>query len=76
MEEFITRFPHHVNLKIDEGLTPLHLAAVSNHRDIVTFLAEQVNEPTGSSMHAILVLVSDWPLRKLWILNTVSYNNF
>lgn len=75
MEEFITRFPQHLNLKIDDGLTPLHMAAVANHRDIVTFLAEQVNEPTGSSMHAILVLVSDCPLHKLF-LNTVSYNNF
>ena len=75
MEEFITRFPQHLNLKIDDGLTPLHMAAVANHHDIVTFLAEQVNEPTGSSMHAILVLVSDWPSHKLF-LNTVSYNNF
>lgn len=76
MEEFITRFPQHLNLKIDDGLTPLHLAAMANHRDIVTFLAEQVNEPTGSNMHAMLVLVSDWLSHKLWILNTVSYNNF
>lgn len=42
VEEFITCFPQHINLRDDEGLTPLHVAAIANHCDIVTYLAEQV----------------------------------
>ena len=77
MEEFITRFPQHLNLRIDDGLTPLHVAAVANHRDIVTYLAEQVNEPVGGNMYAcdaLYLCVSDWQLYKLCILSTVSSN--
>ena len=53
MEEFITRFPQHLNLRIDDGLTPLHVAAMANHRDIVTYLAEQVNEPVASNIYVM-----------------------
>ncbi len=42
MEQFTRRFPHHVNLKKDDGYTALHLSALNDHLDLVTMLAELV----------------------------------
>lgn len=69
MEEFITCFPQHVNLRDDEGLTPLHVAAIANHCDIVTYLAEQVYHSacmyqfacTSCQLHWVKVFVYDHP---------------
>ncbi|XP_019848978.1 PREDICTED: E3 ubiquitin-protein ligase MIB2-like [Amphimedon queenslandica] len=37
---FIKRNPECVNLKKDDGLTPLHLACLNNHLDVATTIAE------------------------------------
>ena len=43
MELFIKRNSECVNLKKDDGLTPLHLACLNNHLDIATTIAECVS---------------------------------
>ncbi len=35
----------HVDLKKDDGYTPLHLAALNDHLDVVTAFAEVVSVP-------------------------------
>lgn len=42
MEQFVIRFPEHADIKDDDGNTPLHVASVFGHRDIVTLLADLV----------------------------------
>ena len=42
MEQFMTKFPEHVNLKMDYSHTPLHMAALMNSCDTVKLLADQV----------------------------------
>jgi len=43
VDHFIRRFPQHINLKKDDGYTPLHLAALNDHLDVVTVLADLVH---------------------------------
>lgn len=44
MEELVTRFPQHADIKDDEGNTPLHVASALGHRDIVTLLVNLVGD--------------------------------
>lgn len=43
VEQFINKFPQHICIKKDDGYTPLHLAALNDHLDVVTALVEQVS---------------------------------
>ena len=43
MELFIKRNSECVNLKKDDGLSPLHLACLNNHLDVATTIAECVS---------------------------------
>ena len=43
MERFIQKFPQHVNIKKDDGYTPLHLSALNDHLDVLTALLESVS---------------------------------
>lgn len=43
VEQFISRFPEHVNMiKMDDGHTALHIAAANDHLDIVSLLCSLV----------------------------------
>ena len=43
VEQFIGRFPEHVNMiKMDDGHTALHIAAANDHLDIVSLLCSLV----------------------------------
>ena len=43
MEQFMGRFPEHVNMvKADDEHTALHIAAANDHLDIVRLLASMV----------------------------------
>lgn len=43
MEQFIDRFPEHVNMiKMDDGHTALHIAAANDHLDVVSLLCSLV----------------------------------
>ena len=43
MEQFMARFPEHVNMvKADDGHTALHIAAANDHLDMVQLLASMV----------------------------------
>lgn len=43
MEQFMNRYPEHINVrKLDDGHTPLHIAAANDHLDIVDLLASMV----------------------------------
>ena len=43
VEQFIGRFPEHVNMiKMDDGHTALHIAAANDHLDIVSLLSSMV----------------------------------
>ena len=44
VEELVTRFPQHADIKDDEGNTPLHVASAFGHRDIVTLLVNLVGD--------------------------------
>ena len=47
VEEFVTRFPQHVNLKRPADFhVPLHIAAANNRLDAVTLLARVVGNYT------------------------------
>ena len=43
VEQFIRRFPNSMNIKKDDGYTPLHLASLNDHLDVITALAELVS---------------------------------
>lgn len=43
MERFIQKFTEHVNIKKDDGFTPLHLSALNDHLDVLTALLESVS---------------------------------
>ena len=43
MEQFIRKFPEHINIKKDDGYTPLHLAALNDHLDVLTALVDDVS---------------------------------
>ena len=36
------KFPDYINIKKDDGFTPLHLAAVNDHLDVATALVDNV----------------------------------
>ncbi len=42
MELFTRKFPQHINLKKEDGFTPLHLCAFNDHLDTITSLLELV----------------------------------
>ena len=43
IEQFIGRFPEHVNMiKMDDGHSVLHIAAANDHLDIVSLLSSMV----------------------------------
>lgn len=43
IEQFIGRFPEHVNMiKMDDGHSALHIAAANDHLDIVSLLSSLV----------------------------------
>ncbi len=44
VEHFNRRFVEHINLLKDDGYTPLHLAALNDHLDVVTAFAEVVSD--------------------------------
>ncbi len=52
MEHFNRLFVAHINLLKDDGYTPLHLAALNDHLDVVTAFAEVVG---GMSMINIIL---------------------
>ncbi len=52
MEHFNRKYVEHVNLKKDDGYTPLHLAALNDHLDVVTAFAEVVSDP-GPSVYTL-----------------------
>ena len=43
VDHFLRRYPSKVDIRKDDGYTPLHLAALNDHLDVVTSFAEQVN---------------------------------
>lgn len=43
VDHFIRRYPSNVDIRKDDGYTPLHLAALNNHLDVVTSFAEHVS---------------------------------
>lgn len=43
VDHFIRRYPSDVDIRKDDGYTPLHLAALNNHLDVVTSFAEHVS---------------------------------
>ena len=44
VEQFIRKCPAHINIKKDDGYTPLHLAALNDHLDALTVLLESVRD--------------------------------
>ena len=59
MEQFMARFPEHVNMvKVDDEHTALHIAANNDHLDIVRLLASMVR--TSPLKHSTLVAVLHW----------------
>lgn len=57
MEQFIKRDPTCVNRQKDDGFTPLHLASLNNHLDLVTVIAETVSTFIWSFVIFILALI-------------------
>lgn len=43
LEEFIRYHPQLINLQKDDGFSPLHIAAVNDHCDLVSFIASHVS---------------------------------
>ena len=43
LEQFIRKDPDLVNFRKDDGYTPLHLAALNDHLDVVTMLIDHVS---------------------------------
>ena len=43
VEQFIRKYPGHVDLRKDDGYTALHLASLNDHLDVVTTLADLVS---------------------------------
>lgn len=43
LEQFIRKNPDLINLRKDDGYTPLHLAALNDHLDVVTMLVDHVS---------------------------------
>ena len=43
VDHFIHQYPSNVDIRKDDGYTPLHLAALNNHIDVVTCFAEHVS---------------------------------
>ena len=42
LEHFVKKRQEDINVKKDDGYMPLHLAALNNHLDVITALAEMV----------------------------------
>ena len=43
VDHFIRRYPSKMDIRKDDGFTPLHLAALNSHLDVVTSFAEHVS---------------------------------
>ena len=43
IEHFVRKNPALVNISKDDGYTPLHLASLNDHLDVVTALSEMVS---------------------------------
>ena len=66
MERFIQKFTEHVNIKKDDGFTPLHLSALNDHLDVLTALLESV------SLSIYLVVVhADMPFNYMLCLGQI-----
>ena len=46
IEHFVRKQKESINLTKDDGYTPFHLAALNDHLDVVTALAEMVSHTT------------------------------
>lgn len=61
VEHFIRKFPQYINLKKDDGYTPLHLASLNDHLDVATIFADldicEIDAVTHAGMTALHIAV-------------------